>query len=251
MDSRVLGAGLMDAAGIGKNHCVLAILVFEKVKDAVLLHEPRDKIEIGFAILDAVFAGVISGGKRQFVVVEAPTLEDFFNDLGDGLILKDAAVGDASEEPKPGYDLHLIVGEALVGAALRKAADEAVEVARGVVCLGDSNRDLLTDDVLKGDGVLVRSQVQMKGEEAGNAFASGEALQEEDILAEGGINGNQPILLCVGHTFTPGAIGTRSGTRHSHGCVNASSMNRLNAHPRRCYRVLQLTVALLPCAPDS
>ena len=39
---------------IPQHKSVLAVLVFEEVKDSLLLHQAGDEIEVGFAILDAV-----------------------------------------------------------------------------------------------------------------------------------------------------------------------------------------------------
>ena len=112
---------------------MLAVLVLEVVENAVLLHQARDEIEVGFTVLDAVLALIIGGGQRELVVLEAATLEDLLDNVRDGLVLEDAAIGNAGKEPEPGHDFHLVVGEADVGTALGKSADKAVEVARAVI----------------------------------------------------------------------------------------------------------------------
>ena len=50
-----LRAVLIGPLLVGQNQRVLAVLVREEVENTLLLHQPRDKIEIGLAVLDAVF----------------------------------------------------------------------------------------------------------------------------------------------------------------------------------------------------
>src|ERR1700740_829472 len=58
----LVGAGLMRRRGISENQKVLGIGVLEEIEDPVLLHEARDEVEIGLAVLDAVFARFVLTG---------------------------------------------------------------------------------------------------------------------------------------------------------------------------------------------
>src|SRR6202020_1795785 len=99
-------------------------------------------------------------------VAEVPALENFLNDVRNGHLLENAAVGDAGKKPQPGHDLHLVGGETGIGTTLGEAADEPVEITLALICQHDADSDALTDDVLEGDGVIFGEQVQVKVEQA-------------------------------------------------------------------------------------
>ena len=175
--------------------------MFEVVEDAVLLHQAGDEVKVGLTILDAIFPLIIAGGKRLFVVRASPALKHCLDDLRDCLVLENAAISDAGKEPQPGYYLHLVVSTVWRRAALRKAADEAVNISLLPVGEGNSDGDVLAYDILKVNILFGRQQIQVKTEKPRYALMPGESLQQENVLPERGLNGNQPIFLCIGHTL--------------------------------------------------
>ena len=89
----------MGAVGIGHYQRVFVVLVLEEIVHAFLLHQAADEIEIRFAILHAINLGLVAAIERFFEIAEAVIAKDFFNDIRNRLVLKDATVGGAREEP--------------------------------------------------------------------------------------------------------------------------------------------------------
>src|SRR4030095_4637820 len=110
----------MGAGVIRKNQRVLAVLVIEEVGDALFLEQPGDEVVVGLAILDAVLARLVGAGELEPEVRESVLAEELLDDVGDRLLLEDAAVGGAREEPEPGDDLRAIVGMVAHRAGLRE-----------------------------------------------------------------------------------------------------------------------------------
>src|SRR5262249_2910842 len=64
-----LTGAIHESAGlVGKNQRVLVLGVFEEIENAFVFEQAGDKIEIGFAILDAIFAGLVAAGHPVFVI---------------------------------------------------------------------------------------------------------------------------------------------------------------------------------------
>ena len=93
------------------------------------------------------------------------------------------------------------MGEADIRAALGEAADKAVEVAFLVFGKGDSQSDVLSDDVFERDVAFSGEQLEIEAEQTRDALFPLEALQKKHVVAQGRIDRDQPILLCVGHKF--------------------------------------------------
>jgi hypothetical protein len=76
-------------------------LVLEEVVDAVLLHQSANEIQIGLAVLNAIFelrTGTFLGQLR-FVVGEAAIVEDLLDDVGRLLVLEYPAIGGSRQQP--------------------------------------------------------------------------------------------------------------------------------------------------------
>ena len=58
----------MGTNGVGEHQSIFAILVFGVIVDAFLLEQAADEVEIGLAILDAVFPLRITRCQRVFDV---------------------------------------------------------------------------------------------------------------------------------------------------------------------------------------
>src|SRR5690242_4706224 len=85
------------------------VFVLKKVIDAFLLHQAAHEIEIGFAILDTIFALGVGDRKLGSVVIEPMSFENRLNNFGNRHVLKNAAIRGASKEPEPGYHRDAIV----------------------------------------------------------------------------------------------------------------------------------------------
>ena len=111
---------------VGQNERVLAILLLEVVTDAFFFHQAGNEVEIGLAVLDAVVAGDEIAVEAELEIGKAEILENLLDDVGSFLVLEDAAIGGAGEEPEPGDHLRAVGGEAAILRSLGEAADEAV-----------------------------------------------------------------------------------------------------------------------------
>ena len=138
-DLVVAGRRLEGGGVIGKHHGVLAVLMLEEIKNPGGLHQPAQEVEIRLPILHAVLERLILAGERQLVIAETMPLGDRFEDLLDGFVLKDAAIGRAAQEPEPGLQPQLVAEELPRGlrragrllAGADKAGHQAIEGARG------------------------------------------------------------------------------------------------------------------------
>ncbi len=157
-------ARFVDAGGVGDHHRMLPHFMLEEVEDAILLHEPRDEIEVGLAVLDAVLHRRVAAVEREVEVLKAAVLKDLLQDVANFLVVEDFAVRIAGQRPGPGNDFHLVMDEIRVGTTLRKVAYHAIEVARGVVRLRYRDGYVLADDLGKVDWALFGEQVEMEAE---------------------------------------------------------------------------------------
>ena len=127
---------------------VLAVLELEVVERAVLLERPRQEIEVGLPVLDAMLhlaAGQIRDalevGGRIDVQVGTRPVDHRFNHLEDRLLLlfrkEQVAPRSLREKPQPRHDLGAVVAELVLAVVLQdhvaggEPADIAVHVARG------------------------------------------------------------------------------------------------------------------------
>src|SRR3984957_6176113 len=131
-------ARLMGTRRIGDDHGVTFLLVLKEIENAVLLHEPGNKVEVCLPILNAVLNRRVTAVEPDGVIGKPAILEDLFEDFLDRFVVKNLAIGVSGEQPCPGNHLHLITGEAGVGAALRELADYSVEITFRLVRLGHS-----------------------------------------------------------------------------------------------------------------
>src|SRR5450631_2833496 len=104
-------ARFMGTCRIGDDHGVTSHLVLKEVEDAVLLHEPGNKVEVGFAILNAVLDRRVTAVELDRVIGKPTIFEDLFQDLLDRLVVKNLAIGVSSEQPRPGNHLHLVTSK--------------------------------------------------------------------------------------------------------------------------------------------
>src|SRR5262249_13315654 len=142
----LIRAILKDAAGIGHNERVLAVLMLEVIENTGFFHEAGSKIEIRFTILNAIFARLIGSSQRpREVDIDRKYLLEY---LGDGHVLKNLAIATASQEPERGNHLHLVAEETGFGTALRELADESVDVtASRAIGKLNTDGDSLSDDL--------------------------------------------------------------------------------------------------------
>ena len=158
-------AVLMHLWFVRKNQLVTVLVVLEEIEDAALLHQARDKIECSFAILNNVFPLRVAALRAILKILKAMILKDFLDDFGDGLLLKNLAIGCAREEPEPGNNFSTIMAKAVVATYTSKAADKTVPMTLAIPSMVHRDGHLLADDVLVDYGVIFRQKFDGKTEE--------------------------------------------------------------------------------------
>src|SRR5229473_6371622 len=128
--------------------------MLKEIEDAVLLHQARDKIESGLAILDNIFALGVAALGEVLKILEAVILKHFLDDLGDSFLLENLTVGGAGEKPEPRNDFGTVIAEAIVAAHAGKAADVTIPVTLVFAGMVDLERHLFTDNVFERDGMV-------------------------------------------------------------------------------------------------
>src|SRR5271169_3753711 len=135
---------------VGEHHEMLAVLVLEVVVDALMLEEAADEIEIRFPVLNAVVPrGIGFVFELQAVVWKTVLLGDFFENVRDGLALKNAAVRRQAQKPQPRPDECMVFMKVSDEAALGKLGDYPAEVALTAAGLVASDRDSLAKNLVR------------------------------------------------------------------------------------------------------
>src|ERR1700693_4415481 len=107
----------------------------EEIRDPGALEQTAEEIQIRLAVLHAILERLVVAREQQPVVAEIMPLDDRLEYLLDGLVLKDAAIGGAAQEPEPRLQPQLIAvqlprglshaGGLLAGA--NEACDQPIE----------------------------------------------------------------------------------------------------------------------------
>jgi hypothetical protein len=154
--------GAESADAVGEDQGVAVGAVFEGVEQAFLGGEAGDEVEVGFAGLHAVFAGLVLGADVAAQVAQILLGQYAGDDVGRGLALEDAPVGTQAEARQGGLDHRGVTGAAKAGVALLKQADQAVDVAhRGVMTPNGEHRGEI-EHAVEVDGREVTDQLQFK-----------------------------------------------------------------------------------------
>ena len=75
----------------------------EEIVDALFLHQAIDEIQIGFAVLQAKIARLVSAAQLAFdMAPETVVSQNVMDDIGRGFGLKHPAFPAAGQEPDPG-----------------------------------------------------------------------------------------------------------------------------------------------------
>ena len=176
---------------------VLVLFVLKEIVDSVLFHEAGNEIEVCFTILNAIFTLLEIALQGITEIAKTTILEDLGNDVRDGHILEDAAVGSPSEKPEPRHNFGMVVSEALIHSGLREAADVSIEIA--LTSIGELNGygDLLPDDFGEIDGSVFREQFRRNPEEPRDGLLSGEPMEQKNVLAQGSVDSNDSVVTRV------------------------------------------------------
>ena len=193
----ITGKLAMRAIAIGQHQCVFAIFMGKVVIDPFLFHQPADKIEIRLPILHAVFPFPITAAQHILEIGEALLAEKLFDDVGNFLVLKNAAIGSARQKPQPGAERRPIsaVTQA-TGADITKPGHEAVEVA-GAALVGhlQPDRHVLAQHLRDLDIGLLAEQFHVELEQPAQLLGRRHPAKDQHVLAQGRIDGDHSMFL--------------------------------------------------------
>ena len=114
-----------------------------------------------------------------------------------------AAVGGFGEEPEPGDNVGAIDVDAVIFSGVDEGRDEAVEPADLSVGFGDAEGDWFTDDIGGLNAAVFGEHFEVKVEEFGECFLSGEGDEEEFVFSEWCFHGDWFVILSeFGHGST-------------------------------------------------
>jgi hypothetical protein len=101
--------------------------VFVPVEQAKVLHQARHEVERGFLVLHAIIDRRKIRPQYAELEIEQPLLlENGLDDVRNGLVLENPAIGSATQEPQARHHLQLVKPGALRGVAL---PDQPLDVA--------------------------------------------------------------------------------------------------------------------------
>src|SRR5215203_5110966 len=98
----------MCALRIDEQELVPVLGVLEIPVDPLVLEQPRDEVEVAFAVLHAIDPLAIRPKGLELELRDAVILEHRLDDVWHRLVLEDAAVGGSRQEPEPGIDGRLV-----------------------------------------------------------------------------------------------------------------------------------------------
>src|SRR6267154_429615 len=120
------GTVLVNLRFVGEYQLVAVLIVLKEIENAIFLHQASDKIVGSLAVLDDVFALGVTALSAVLKILEAVVLEDFFDDFGNSLILKNLAIGGTRQEPQPRNDFRTLTSEPIVTAQTGEPAHVSI-----------------------------------------------------------------------------------------------------------------------------
>ena len=176
--------GLVAAGRVRQHERVVAVGVPDVVGDALLLHQAADEVEVGLAVLHAVRPRAVAAGQLERHVVGRVVAEHLPQDVRHGLVLEDAAVGRAGEEPEPRPDLGPVAVVPAGGAVLAEARDVAIEVARRVLGQRQPHGHVLPQDLIEVDVAALADQVDPILAQPAQLLTPVHAEEHQHVLAK-------------------------------------------------------------------
>ncbi|MNF73727.1 hypothetical protein D3C84_557370 [compost metagenome] len=181
----VAGGRGVGAIGIGQHQHMAALLMAEEVVDPFLFHQAADEVETGLAVLHAVFPLAIRPAQGVFEIGKAQVAEHLLDDLRDGEVLENPAIGGAGQQPKPRAQGGLVTGELALVDVLAATGDDAMEVALTTAIELQAHAHGLAEQLIQVDGVVQRVQLQLVVEQPPQFFTAAHVLEQQHLRSEG------------------------------------------------------------------
>ena len=160
---------------VGQHQGVAALAVGEVEVGAFHLHEARDKVEVGLAVLHYVVPGAVAAG--EFVLdAEAVRAQHFLDDVGDFFKLEDLEVGAACCVPQPGPQDGFVAVEVAVTSDVGElgdlAGDESLATSAYFGCEVDLDAQVFAQKGFGRDGGALADHAHAVFKQPGDLFTS-------------------------------------------------------------------------------
>src|SRR5215831_5066822 len=163
--------------------------MFEEIEDAFFFHQSRHKLKIALTILHAIVPRGVGTRKVHAEVAETMVFEYLRHNFRHSLFLKDPAVGDPGEKPKPGNYFDVIMCKPVLGAEVvahqRDTAYEAIEETLRLVGQPDRDGNVLSDNLIKHHLLrLLGNKIQAEREHRRYRFMANQRRRQQHVLAQ-------------------------------------------------------------------
>src|SRR5262245_918913 len=161
------------------------------IVNALLFHQPAEKVEVRLVVLDTILARVERPAQRLGDIGDAVLIQNQLDDVRHGLLLKYLAVAGAGEEPQPRPNDGLVAKILVNG--FRDLAEldyVAVEVPLAIVGERHRNRNVLPDELVELDLGILAHQLQTELEQPAQLLAALERAENQFAFTQGTRNGD-------------------------------------------------------------
>ena len=187
-----------DAVVVGEDEVALLAIVIAEPEDPLLLHQPRDEVEMRLAVLHPVLVRVVRLDALRRDIREALILAHGLDDVRDRHVLKRPEVGGKRQEPEPRPQLRLIHGEALRLLELYEFANQAVDDALTAVAERHLHRRRGADQLRRANARILAEHAKGVTKAVGDPVLAFEALEQQRVWTEDGIDTDRASLLRIG-----------------------------------------------------
>src|SRR6516164_7859879 len=112
---------------------MFTVAMLEKIENAMLLHQTGNKVKIRLAVLNTILPSRKTTLAAILEIIKATIGENLLNNIGNSFVLENPAISPARQEPKPWYNLSMIIGQTRIASRLGETADESVYIAQTAV----------------------------------------------------------------------------------------------------------------------
>ncbi len=183
---------------VGQHEGVLPLLVPEEVEDPLLLHQPRDEVEIGLAVLDAVGPLGVRTARVRNVEVRNPRSPKICVMMSGTFLdwkMRQSAVRVRNHSQGTTSARYFRNPRTRVREPPAKRLTKPLKSAETAVVPPHRKRDAGAHDLLGGDRILLREHLQTEMEQPRHLLPAGERNHRQHVLAERRVHGKRAILL--------------------------------------------------------
>ena len=194
---RTVGAGKYGLV-VAEHHHVFFAAVLEVVLQAFFLAEALYEGSVGLPVLNAVLAIRVNAAQLKLVEITmyAVAFEHLRNDLRDGHLLKNAAIGAVIEVRQSRHQRHAVAGQAIAETAFAHTMNLPVNA---IACVIEGEEGQFVQQVIRVQVAAVGDQFDLKGVRLADAFLAGELEHLQVVFKVVDREAETGALFCVEH----------------------------------------------------